>query len=105
MMVIATPWNTPLKRSALNMEAGQVSNRPLNHSCYDTNHSFGWIISSHFLFKLIQYYCHWIVGECEDVGWPYGLVACGYGCRTTSTRHIHHLSVTPHSDEMGERRG
>ena len=28
MMVIAIPWNAPLKRSALNIEAGQVSNLP-----------------------------------------------------------------------------
>lgn len=47
------------------------------------------------LFKLIQYYCHWVMGECEDVSWSDSLVACGYGCRTTSVGHIHHLSVTP----------
>ena len=47
------------------------------------------------LFKLIQYYCHWIVGEREDVGRSDSLVACGYGCRTTSVGHIHHLSATP----------
>ena len=28
MMVIAMPWNAPLKRSALNIDAGQVSNLP-----------------------------------------------------------------------------
>lgn len=28
MMVIAIPWNAPLKRSALNIDAGQVSNLP-----------------------------------------------------------------------------
>ena len=28
MIVIAMPWNAPLKRSALNIEAGQVSNLP-----------------------------------------------------------------------------
>ena len=58
------------------------------------------------LFKLIQYYCHWIVGEREDIGRPDSLVACGYGCRTTSVSNIHHLSVTPpHSDEREVRRG
>ena len=28
MIVIAMPWNAPLKRSALNIDAGQVSNLP-----------------------------------------------------------------------------
>lgn len=57
------------------------------------------------LFKFIQYYCHWIVGKREDVGWSDSLVACGYGCRTTSVGHIHHLSVTPpHSDGRDGRR-
>ena len=47
------------------------------------------------LSKLIQYYCHWVMCECEDVGRSDSLVACGYGCRTTSVSNIHHLSATP----------
>ena len=48
MMVIAMPWNAPLKRSALNIEAGHVSNLPPpNHIGYDTDYTVGWVISSH----------------------------------------------------------
>ena len=35
------------------------------------------------------------MGEREDVDRSDSLVACGYGCRTTSVSNIHHLSVTP----------
>ena len=48
MIVIAMPWNAPLKRSTLNIDAGQVSNLPPpNHIGYDTDYTVGWIVSSH----------------------------------------------------------